>query len=193
VELEDRIRAAATAGDWAGATTIAIEGYGDELLGYLVAMTGSVVDADDAFSFVAEHLWRSLPAFRWDCSLRTWAYGIARQAIGRKRRDPHRRRAVPLDAVVSAAAAKIRTRTATFLRTESRDRIAALRAQLAPDDQTLLILRVNRKLPWREIARVLADDDAASTDAELTRRAAALRKRFERVKDQLKAQAGGAG
>lgn len=188
--LEARIREAAQAGRWSAAATAAFAGYGEELLGYLVAMTRDQTAAEDAFSHLMEDLWKGLPRFRWECAFRTWAYGLARHALARIKRDPHRRRARPLDDVdVEALVDRLRSRTATFLRSETRDRIARLRAELEPDDQTLLILRINRGLPWRDIARVLADDDGATADADLDKRAAALRKRFERLKTELKARA----
>ena len=188
--VEARIRAAADAQRWADAVTAAIAAYGDELLGYLVGVTRSQTDAADAFSILAEDLWKGLPKFRWECTLRTWAYGLARHALARIKRDPHRKRARPLDdAQVEALVEQVRSRTATFLRTETRDRIAKLRAALDPDDQTLLILRVNRGLAWRDIARVLLPDGEEPTAAALDKRAAALRKRFERLKTDLKARA----
>lgn len=184
--VEARIRAAADAQRWAEAVTAAIAAYGDELLGYLVGVTRNQTDASDAFSILAEDLWKGLPKFRWECTLRTWAYGLARHALARIKRDPHRRRARPLeDSDAEAMVEQVRSRTATFLRTETKDRIAKLRAELEPDDQTLLILRINRGLAWRDIARVLAPDD--KTDLE--KLAASLRKRFERLKTDLKAKA----
>jgi RNA polymerase sigma-70 factor (ECF subfamily) len=186
--LEARIRSAADAARWSDAATVALGGYGEEVLGYLVAVTRNETDARDAFSIFAESLWRGLPGFRWECAFRTWAYGLARNALARIKRDPHRRRAVPLeDAHVEALVEKLRSRTSTFLRTETKDKIARLRAALAPDDQTLLILRINRGLAWRDIARVLAPDGA--TGAVLDRQAASLRKRFERLKTDLKERA----
>lgn len=184
------IRSACTEADWSKATTLAVETYGDEVLGYLVAVTRSEIDANDAFSLLCEELWRTLPRFRWECSLRAWAYGLARQALGRIRRDPFRKRAVAIsDAGVSDIAATVRSRTATFLRTETKDAIAALRAELEPDDQTLLILRISRGLAWRDIARVLAGEDGDVSEEALARSSAALRKRFERLKTELKAKA----
>ena len=188
--VEARIRAATDSARWGDATTAALTGYGDELLGYLVAVTRNETDATDAFSIFAESLWRGLATFRWDCSFRTWAYGLARNALARLKRDPHRRRAVVLDdSHVEALVEQLRSRTATFLRTETKDKIARLRAELAPDDQTLLILRINRGLAWRDIARVLAPDGDAATPAALDKHAAALRKRFERLKTEIKQRA----
>jgi hypothetical protein len=48
-------------------------------------------------------------------------------------------------------------------------------------------LRVDRRMPWRDIARVMADDGD-----DLERLSASLRKRFERVKERLRAHLAGA-
>jgi RNA polymerase sigma-70 factor (ECF subfamily) len=55
------------------------------------------------------------------------------------------------------------------------------------EDQTLLVLRVDRNLAWRDIAQVILGEDARPSD--LTRKSTALRKQFERVKDRLRALA----
>ncbi len=58
------------------------------------------------------------------------------------------------------------------------DRLAKLRESLKPEEQTLLILRVDKGLSWKEIAQVLADEEAPPD-------VGALRKRFERLKERL--------
>lgn len=183
--IEADLRAAATAQRYHETATLALARYGDELLGYIAAMTRDQTRADDAFSLMLENLWKGLPGFRWECSFRTWSYRIARNAVYRITRD--HKPVVSLDDTPELAelATPFRTRTATYLRTESRDRLAELRAALDPDDQTLLILRINRKLAWPDIARALEDTDDA---AAIARRAAALRKRFQRLKDELREQ-----
>ena len=45
----------------------------------------------------------------------------------------------------------------------------------------LLVLRVQRRLSWVEVTRIVAGDEPLD-DAALSRRSAALRKRFERLK-----------
>lgn len=183
--IEADLRAAATEARWRDVATSTLHAYGDELLGYLVAVTRDRTLADEAFGQLLEDLWVGLPGFRWECSMRTWAYTLARNAVTRNRRGLVRK-AVSIDAGVMELAAELQTRTATFLKTESRDRFAALRATLEPDDQTLLILRINRGLPWRDIARILPGPDGADDDAAVTRRAATLRKHFERLKDDVR-------
>jgi RNA polymerase sigma-70 factor (ECF subfamily) len=73
-------------------------------------------------------------------------------------------------------------------RVDRNARVAEVRtivAKLAPEDQMLLILRLNRRLGWNEVARVL---DGEGDEQALARRAAALRKRFERLKETLRAE-----
>lgn len=192
---EAALRDAAGRAEWRSVATLAITAYGEEILGYLAALTRDPVTADEAFSIFLENLWRGLPLFGWRSSFRTWAYVVARNAAYRQARTPKRGRAVPIDSGLEPLAAQLRTRTASFLRTENKDRVSTLRATLSVDDQTLLILRINRGMAWREIAQVMAaggadgEVDAAApplADAELTRRAAALRKRFMRLKDELR-------
>lgn len=188
---EAAIRALGAAGDWNGAATAILERYGRELLEYLVAIARSEADGADAFSQFTEDLWRGLPRFRWQASARTWSYTLARHALARVRRDPARRpgRAVALDDApeVARAADQVRSRTISYLRTAVKDKVAALRDELSPEDQAVLILRIDRKLEWRDVARALADeDDVELDDAELSKRSAALRKRFERIKNDLK-------
>jgi RNA polymerase sigma-70 factor (ECF subfamily) len=185
--LEVSLRAHWSRGDLATTTTALLDGYGDELLGFLIAIARSHADGEEAFGVFCERLWKSMPRYRGECSFRTWSYTIARQAMGRVRRDPHRRRARPLgDARLDEVAARVRSRTASHLRTEGKAELGALRDELPDDDRALLILRINRRLAWKEIARVLAVDEP--DDAALARQAAALRKKFERIKDALRAR-----
>lgn len=191
--LEDEIRALCDASQHGAAATAAIKGYGPEILGYLVATARTETDAADAFSMFCEDVWRGLPRFRFASSLRTWAYTLARHALYRLVRDPERRRpkVSPSEAPELAQLAEaVRTTTLLHLRTEIKDKVAALREQLDEEDRTILILRVDRKLAWQDIARVLSEEEI--TDSEATKRSAALRKRFERIKERLRKLAGGA-
>jgi len=142
---------------------------------------------------LGEDLWRGIKSFGWRCSFRTWLYTLARHAISRFKRAPHQRagRNIPVSQV-SELVDRVRTRTLPHLRTEIKDRFAALRETLEPDDQTLLILRVNRGLSWEEVARVMADGDEPDA-AELKKVSARLRKRFQLLKDELRQRAQASG
>jgi RNA polymerase sigma-70 factor (ECF subfamily) len=186
--LESRIREHASADDLERAVTVAIEGYGPELLGYLHAMAPTATEADDLFSELCERVWRGLPKFRWDSSFRTWAYTIARNLL----RDRHRARSGPEGKLlglgdaseVSKVAQQVRTSTAIYLKTEAKTRLQQIRDALDPDDRTLLILRVDRRLAWRDIANIMAEGNEDAGDiGKLTTR---LRKRFERIKERLR-------
>jgi RNA polymerase sigma-70 factor (ECF subfamily) len=185
---EQGVRDRHAAGDFDGATTRAIELYGAELYGFLHALAREEDTAAEAFSVFTEDLWKGLPKFRWESSLRTWAYALARNALHRVRRDPARRpgRNIPLSQVgaLSGLAEVVRSVTSPHLRTEVKDRFARLREQLDPDDHALLILRVDRKMSWREIARAMPAEPGGEQDLE--KRAATLRKRFERAKSMLR-------
>lgn len=188
-DLEQRIREHCEGDAFDRAATIAVRGYGPEILGYLTAVAGTESDASEAFSMFCEDMWKGLPQFRWASSFRTWAYTLARHALHRYRRDPKRRpgRNVAISDApgVYEVAEQVRTTTMVHLRTEIKDEFARLRAELDEDDRTLLILRVDRNMSWNEIAGILGDEPDAG-DHAVRRTAATLRKRFERAKDRLR-------
>jgi RNA polymerase sigma-70 factor (ECF subfamily) len=175
------------------AATRAIEEYGAELYGFLVNFVGSEPDAAEVFAQVSEDLWKGLPSFRSRCSMRTWLYVLARHAAVRFRRSPwnHRGRHsgdVRLDDFVASA----RSRTQPWLRTDVKDRFRALRESLDPDDRALLILRVDRALPWQDIARVTLGDEAVDEVGQ-EREVARLTKRFQLLKEEIRRRAKEAG
>jgi RNA polymerase sigma-70 factor (ECF subfamily) len=188
-ELEAQIRRTLEQGDAKGAITFALRGYGPEIFGLLVTLHRSEEDASEVFSLFAEQLWSSVPHFAWQCSFRTWAYAVARKTSLRYRRDAQRRekRNVPLEvgSEASELAAKIRTETRSFLRTEPKNRIAELRDALPTEDQEILMLRVNKQLGWSEIARVMHEGDEPLSEEGIKRESARLRKRFQAIKERL--------
>ena len=150
--LEAEVRSLCERGDHDAAATRLVRGYGPELLGFLVAVQGSQTDANDSFSEVAEAVWRGLPSFAWESSARTWAYGIARNVVRIRRRNAARRRRYTAGAGLSTldgVVQRVRTETASFLRTEKRTRLQALRDSLSETDRMLLVLRLDRGLAWQ--------------------------------------------
>ncbi|HWB73742.1 MAG TPA: sigma-70 family RNA polymerase sigma factor [Nannocystaceae bacterium] len=185
-ELDTRVRAALDRGDTTAAATLLVDELGSELLGYLWLAARSWGDGDELFSRLCERLWRGLPRFRFECPVRTWTYVIARNLVRtesvrtRKREDVVALAEVP--ELIERVAA-VRTSTLANTTADALARLEALRTALDEHDRTLLILRVDRRMSWRDIAEVLADGDE---DREKV--AARLRKRFERVKDRLREQ-----
>ena len=184
---EQELRRAWDAGDLRALATLALERYGPEILGVLAVQLRSTANAADAFSLFAEHLWRGLPGFQWRCTLRSWAYRIARNAAVRwatsGERKPERNVAID-DGGVLELAERVRSSTLAHLRSEVKSEIRRLREELPEPEQMLLILRVDKALEWPEIAAALSDDDLP--DDELKREAVRLRKQFQRVTEKLR-------
>jgi len=182
---DDEILELAAHGEVERATERVLRIYGPELIGWLCAILTSQSDAYDAFSRLSEQLWKSLPGFEGRCSMRTWCYMLARQSAAAVKAQSYRRHEALLSSLPSI------NHAVTHIWNTTRDNAsmvedvyAQIRRALPDDDQTLLVLRVDRNLPWRDIAIVVLGPDAG--DDELTRKAAALRKQFERVKDRLR-------
>lgn len=187
--VEGRVRKRLADGDAAGATTEALAAHGPEVAGFLVSLVGRGDGADEVFSRFAEQVWRGLPAFAWQCSLRTWLYGVARHAaynfLRDERRRARRQTALPEGSALSVIVAEVRERTRSYLATEFKDRFAELRARLPAEDRELLVLRVDRQLEWEDLVQVLAEPGAELDAATVKREAARLRKRFQLLKKKL--------
>jgi RNA polymerase sigma-70 factor (ECF subfamily) len=174
VEVQGRL----AEGDLRGAATLAIQAYGPKVLGYLRSILRDDNDAADAFSSFAEDLWRGIGGYRGEASFKTWAYKLAWCAAMHVRSDAYRRLGRRLESgEASALAADIRTRSAVRDEVQRRG-LDRLRATLTPEEQTLLFLRLDLQLGWSEVAEVLS---ATGTEVD----AAAVRKRFERLKTEL--------
>jgi len=192
METEARIEGLLRSGDLPAAAAEAIEAYGAEVLGFLVTFLRHDDDASEVFSQACEDLWTGLARFQGRSSLRTWFYTLARHAAARFRRSPHRdrRRHLPLSKISDVAEA-VRSRTLPHLRSEVKDRFAAIRDALEEDDRALLVLRVDRQMSWDDIARIHAADD--DSDQALARVSAGLRKRFQLIKEEIRKRAQKAG
>jgi RNA polymerase sigma-70 factor (ECF subfamily) len=170
-EVEARCLEALDRGDHAGAATAVVREYGPQLLGYLCSVLRSEADAGEVFSMFSEDLWRGLPGFRRECPLRVWCYRLAWHAAARFLRDPYRGRGRRLETNELSRLVE-EVRSSVFLgRDQARQAtLDRLRSGLSPDERTL---------SWAEVALVLAEELGKPVDE------AALRKRFERLKDKL--------
>jgi len=173
--------------DFSGAASAIMRGYGPAILGYLAALARDEDRADDAFSQFSEDLWRGLPDFRGDASVRTWLYALAWHAWLRNERDAYQRHRRPfLTDEMSRLAAEVRSTTALHLKSEAKNALAALREQLSPEERSLLVLRIDRGLSWSEVASVMSTPEEALDPQTVA-------KRFQRVKDKLRKLAEEAG
>jgi RNA polymerase sigma-70 factor (ECF subfamily) len=148
-------------------------------LRYLRSLLRDEDDAADAFSLFAENLWKGLPSFRFGSSLRTWAYRIAWNAARKLQNEAYRRHGRRFaSGEASALADDIRTRTTERV-ARQKDALEQLRSALSVEDQSMLALRIDQGLSWAEIAEISAEDGQKPVQA------AALMKRFERLKTRL--------
>jgi RNA polymerase sigma-70 factor (ECF subfamily) len=188
--VDAAIRQAFDAGLHERAATLTIEEYGPELFGFVLSQLRDREAASEVFSEFSEAFWKALPTFEWRCSIRTFAYKLLRRTAGHYR-ERARRRAYALPhpelSQLSVAVERVRTATLAYQRTDVKDRFQELRAQLSEEDQSLLVLRVDRGLSWRELAEVMLGDEHAPSAERLAVEAARLRKRFQLAKDRLRA------
>lgn len=184
--LEGRVAALVSSGDRAGAAAEVIRAVGPPVARYLRALLGDGDDAADAFSIFAERVWTGIETFRAQSTVRAWAFGVASNAARRVRASAWRRRRTRLATdAASALAQEVWTSSA-----ERREHRAAalerLRGELAPEDRDLVLLRTAERLSWEAIAAAWSADGRAVT-------AAALRKRYERLKRRLASRLRAAG
>ena len=183
-QLEARITSALDAGDLDTVAVLTLRTYGSEILGLLVVDLKSDQHAQEVFSTFAEDLWRSLPGLSLRTTMRAYAYALARHAKHRflDRDLRKQRRAVPLSQLeeLSKIIEASRTLTPAYQQSAAQQTLAQLRERLSDEERAMITLRIDRQLEWREIAEVLASDEA-----DQTRAVARLRKRFQLTKDKL--------
>jgi RNA polymerase sigma-70 factor (ECF subfamily) len=188
--LEKDIREQCEKGDIGGAVERALQGYGPELLRLMASVLHDAERSREAFSLFSENLLRGLSGFRWESSFRTWAYRLARNACYQLMHAPSVQREQPLSvSSLPDEAQRARSETRPWQRTSVRERFRQLRERLEPDERMLLMLRVDQRLSWDEVARVMAETEEPLGNAELKKRAAALRQQFQRLKTRLRALA----
>jgi RNA polymerase sigma-70 factor (ECF subfamily) len=187
---EAELRTLVESGDLQGAASRFLEQYGGEILAFLTVRLRDAPAASEVFSEFTEDFWRGLAGFRWRTTLRSWGYTLARNAANRSQCS-RRRRDVLLAHPTGTpdCVQERRSSTAPHLRTEIKKRMRALRDRLPVDDQTLLVLRIDKGLSWNELAAIFSGEGDALEQAEVGRWAARLRQRFATVKQRLRALA----
>lgn len=184
--LEQRIHDLCLRGDMRRAVEVALEGYGPELLRLMGAILKDAERTREAYSDFSEILVRSLPAFQWRSSFRTWAWQVARH-LAYHHASVSARREVPVSReVFEREPQRLQSQPQPWLRTTIKERFRVLCEQLSPYEQTLLALRVDRRMSWEEVARRLAPANEPLPPAEVRRRATVLRQQFQRLKARLK-------
>ncbi len=187
---ENEILLACREDDFKRAATLALNCYRNEILGFLAASLENNSTVDDVFSIFLEDFWRGLPGFEWQCSVRAWAYTLARHAAARYMVNPAQRPrhllALSDISEIADVADALQNTTPKWLQTSMKNKLQELRKQLLPKDQAILILRVDRGLSWRELTMVMSDSNRFRSEHDLDLEVRKFRKRFERIKAKLK-------
>jgi RNA polymerase sigma-70 factor, ECF subfamily len=172
------LRTLLAAGQAREAATAALRSLGPQVLGYLRVMLRDEDEARDAFSAFAETLWKALPSFRFESSLRTWAYRLAWSTVKSARGAAWRRKVRRFESGEASILAE-EMRTATAVRVDKQRRVLEeLRGELTPEEASLLVLRIDQGLSWQEVAEVMS---AQGSPVDWT----TVAKRFERLKKRL--------
>ena len=187
--LEDEIQALCRSGELNRAVEQALRGYGPELRRLMGAILRDDAQAHDAYSLFCECLLKGLPDFRWECSFRTWSQRMARNICFKLLNAPAARHPHVGLSAISARSAGHPSSTNPWQRTTMKTRFRALRERLDPEQQRLLVLRVDQKLSWPDVVRVMADSKKPLTSEMTNRQATALRQQFQRLKAQLRTMA----
>lgn len=186
--LEATIKQAWYAGDFNTAVTVALQGYENEIRSFLVARLDVKADADEVLSMFQRDVWRGIEKFAWRSMFRTWAYKLARHAMYRfEAQRGSKGLMVPISDNPYVENPSPRANTPPWQKTTVKDVFRQIRGELPPEEQDILILRVDRAMSWNDVARALQDVDAEELEGEaLQRRTNSLKKQFERIQDKLR-------
>jgi RNA polymerase sigma-70 factor (ECF subfamily) len=179
--LDEEVRSLVEAGREREAANLLLKRLSPELGPFLHRILGNDALADEALSATGERLWRALGKFRWECSLRSWSYIVARREANRCR--ARHRLALGRQTSLSSAGELPAPRATSQhgLSTTRRDILEDLRANLSDEDRDLLVLRVERDLAWNEIAAAFLEEDTRDENA-IRREAARLRQRYRSIR-----------
>ena len=168
--LEQKIQESLDAGDLKAAATKILTDYGPRVHGYLVSVLRDEGTAREVFRQFCGNLWRGLPGLGRQFSARTWAFKMAWSAV-----VDHRARAARQ--VTKHPSQTTRNCSSTRRWNLGLDRLSRLRRSLDPQEQSLLILRINQRMSWAEVAEVMSEGSGPDETA--------LRDRFQRLKEKL--------
>ncbi len=148
------MRALVLAGDVTSAAGAALAAHGAELFGFLIGVLDDVSAARTLYVELRDRVAGELGAFRWQCPLRTWLYAQSRRALREHRLGRAEDLDLSSDSSQLASVSRRRTRAARAM--------TKLRRSLTEEERELLILRVDRRLDWDDLALTSLGERAAS-------------------------------
>ena len=124
-----------------------------------MALTGSQAEAEELVQETLIAAFDAFPSFRFEGSVRSWLYGIARRICGRHNEMKHRRAArlrLVHDTGRGADAGELAIERERAVR--ARTALAALK----PSEREAVVLRYDAGLSFREVALACGVDEAAA-------------------------------
>lgn len=182
--IERRVRTALVRGEREEACEAAVGFFGPEIYGFVTAALAGGRGVLDVYADFVAALPEALRDFGWRCELRVFLYHQARLALRRHREGQRTGRLAAMRPPLQEPLAPLPP-----FRRQRRLAVATLRSALAPDDREVLVLRVDRRLRWSELAVTAlgetADDKALRAEARRIReRFLALRQRMKQLTDR---------
>jgi RNA polymerase sigma-70 factor (ECF subfamily) len=168
------------------AVSLVISAHGQAIFGMLVGVFHDEDTASDVFQHFCMELWKSLGSFQGKSSVYTWAYVIARRCVSAHLRGDSKEVRLKTMQQDGLVARWTRTVTDEWRKTETKHRFRELCDGLPEDERMLVMLRIQQKMPWKQIAEVVYEGDEELDSDGLKREASRLRKQFERVKVKLR-------
>lgn len=161
--------------------------YAAEMRAFLRSRTASRHSMEDVYSIFTEDVWKGLPQVRSDKHLRSWLYVVARNALSRHVRGKQRWRLRHTFSGLDAVPAELRK--SMDVREKNLAKLNPLLSELSAADRRLLEQRLEKDLPWRDIALQSAREQGDISEAFVTRESARLRKRFQLLVETLRERA----
>jgi hypothetical protein len=180
--LRRAIEAALDRGESRRAARIALRAHGAELFGFLRAVVDDQRTARAAYDALTDRVATDLCTFRWRCRLRIWLFSAVRAVLAHQRR---------LGFVAPSATARAPSLSAALGPYRRRARVgppSSLLRSLSGADRELFVLRVGRRVSFRDLALTSLGEGAS--DRRLRSEEQRLRRQLARIRSDLLRWAG---
>lgn len=137
------------------------ERYVERIYNYVYYRTGNMHDAEDLTARVFQRAMNHIPNYTdRGVPFSAWLYRIAHNLVANWHRDRSRRQEIPLSEV-PALPVKDERPEVRLVRSQEQDSLMRHIRQLAPERQTLLILKFVEDLSNAEIGRIMGRSEGA--------------------------------
>lgn len=146
-------------GEYKQALARCTKAYASPLGRLCMALTGSQAEAEELVQETLIAAYDAFPSFRFEGSVRSWLYGIARRICGRHNEMKNRRQARLRLVHDTGRGADV---SELAIERERAIRARAALASLKPSEREAVVLRYDAGLSFREVAEACGVDEAAA-------------------------------